>query len=225
MWLRRQFRNLDPRPSPWPMKTLKSATTSFRKSRNGVLELTIQHDILLGVTPAMLAWWFHHLGETMSFRGDTYARYLVWHPIDHIHWQLLVTGPDGCTGQGATFRIVEAFGGQLDHYIDSIEFVEKCDDQGLTLVKRVMGLEVFRLEHRFIPMSDGTRYASRMVVGSCTPILGWLINYLIRPAVFSDATARAWLLHNIEEVGNFEIFLPELFAASMVDQQNTTQSP
>jgi hypothetical protein len=30
--------------------------------------------------------------------------------------------------------------------------------------------------------------------------------------VFDEARGRAWIKHNIEEVGNFEAFLPELCA-------------
>jgi len=30
--------------------------------------------------------------------------------------------------------------------------------------------------------------------------------------LFPDDKARAWLRHNVEEVGNFEFFLPALYA-------------
>jgi hypothetical protein len=39
-----------------------------------------------------------------------------------------------------------------------------------------------------------------------------LFNRPIRPMVFSDLMGPAWLKHNVEEVGNFEHFLPALFA-------------
>ncbi len=35
---------------------------------------------------------------------------------------------------------------------------------------------------------------------------------LIRPMIFGDLMCPAWLRHNVEEVGNFELFLPELYA-------------
>lgn len=199
------------RPNPWPMKTLQTAKTSFKKLGNGLLVLTIRHDIIRGVTPKMLAWWFHHLGEPMQFAGKTHQRYLVWHPIDHIHWEIARHGPDGSTGQGAYFRIVESFGAKSEHYIDSIEYVEKCNEEGLTLVKRILGIEVFRLAHMFTPVSGGTQYDSIMKVGINIPVVGRIFNRLIRPLVFSDESGRSWLQHNIEEVGNFEFFLPELY--------------
>ena len=201
-----------PRPIPWRMKGLESAKTSLTKLGNGQLVLTIQHDVIRGVTPAMLAWWFQHLGETMDYAGVTYPRYWVWHPIDHIHWELVRRGPDGSTGEGATFRIVEAFAANPAHYVDSTDFVEKCDEEGLSLVTRILGMEIFRLEHRFTQLQEGTRYDSRMVVGSDVPLIGHLFNFFVRPRIFSDASGRKWLLHNIEEVGNFEFFMPALYA-------------
>jgi hypothetical protein len=38
------------------------------------------------------------------------------------------------------------------------------------------------------------------------------MNRFVRPRLFPDDKARAWLRHNVEEVGNFEFFLPELYA-------------
>jgi len=211
MGLRRRTQPATHRPAAWQMKPLESATTSCIKEKNGLLTLTISHDVVRGVSPGMLAWWFQGLGESMSFNGETYPRYLVWHPVDHIHWELVRRGPGGSTGQGAYFRIVEAFGAKPEHYIDSVEYVEKCDEEGLSLVRRVMGVEVFRLEHRFTEVPGGTQYDSCMTVGCSVPILDRIFNFLVRPLVFSGRSGVAWLQHNIEEVGNFEIFLPELY--------------
>jgi hypothetical protein len=193
------------------MKPLQSAQTSFQKLPNGQLVLTIAHDVVRGVSPRMIAWWFQNLDGFMEFEGQTYSRYFVWHPIDHLHWEIVQRGPGGSTGRGAFFRIVEAFGANPKHSIDSVERVEKCDEEGLTLVKCIFGMEVFRLEHTFAETPFGTQYDSRMVVGSSLPVLGGVFNRLIRPLVFSDKSAQLWLKHNIEEVGNFEVFLPELY--------------
>jgi hypothetical protein len=43
--------------------------------------------------------------------------------------------------------------------------------------------------------------------------LGPIVNPLIRALAFDEARGRAWIKHNIEEVGNFEAFLPQLHAA------------
>jgi hypothetical protein len=200
------------RPQFGPIKPLASARTSQSRLANGQLVLTIEHDTVRGVTPAMLRWWFEHLGETMVHEGVSYPRYLLWHPRDHIHWALAARAPDGGTGQGASFRIVEAFAANPDFYVDSTEYVEKLDDEGISLVRRLLGIEVFRLEHRFGSAARGASYRSRMVVGLDAGIIGTLFNDHLRPRLLSNEAATAWLTHNVEEVSMFEHILPGLYA-------------
>ncbi len=199
------------RPFLGPLKPVDSAQTNFSKSVNGQLVLTIQHDTVRGVTPTMLRWWFEHLSDPMTYEGQSYSRYLLWHPRDHIHWELVRKSPTGGTGQGAYFRIVEAFGANLAYYVDSVEFVEKLDEEGLSLVRRIAGLEVFRLEHQFGVVAGGASYRSRMTLGADAGSIGRYLNNTIRPRIFSDEAGKAWLAHNVEEVGMFEHILPSLY--------------
>ncbi|MBL8346648.1 MAG: hypothetical protein JNN03_14505 [Rubrivivax sp.] len=195
------------------MKPVTSARTALAMLPGAQLELTIEHDTIRGVSPAMLRWWFETLGSTMTLAGRTYPRYLVWHPRDHIHWELAARAPDGGTGQGARFRIVEAFAANPAYYVDSTEEVEKLDEEGISLVRRVAGVEIFRLEHRFGHAPGGASYRSRMAVGAAPSLVGNLFNHLVRPWVFSNEMGIAWLTHNVEEVSMFEHILPPLYAA------------
>lgn len=111
---------LPERPHVGPMKSLASATTTQALLSTGQLELTIKHDTIKGVTPEMLRWWFETLGKTMVFNGKEYPRYLLWHPRDHIHWELVARSASGGTGQGARFRIVEAFAAHPGYYVDRL---------------------------------------------------------------------------------------------------------
>ena len=99
------------------MKSLASARTTQTITPAGQLLLTIEHDAVRGVSPAMLRWWFENLGKEMTFNGQTYPRYLLWHPRDHIHWELAQRSPDGGSGKGAHFRIVEAFAANPAYYV------------------------------------------------------------------------------------------------------------
>lgn len=200
------------RPHVGPMKPVSSARTTRSLLPNGQLLLTIEHDTIRGVTPPMLRWWFENLGQSMTFRGASYPRYLLWHPRDHIHWELAQPSSEGGTGQGAYFRIVEAFAANPAYYVDSTEYVEKLDEEGIALVRRIGGVEVFRLEHRFGDAPHGASYRSRMVVGIASGMVGRLFNRLVRPRVFSNAMGTAWLTHNVEEVSMFEHILPALYA-------------
>ena len=204
----------EPLPIAWDPKPLGSARTSQRVLPDGRMELRIRHSPLRGITPAMLCWWFAHIGGDMEYQGARYSRYRVWHPLDHIDWQLVGEAPGGGAGVGARFRIVEAFGRNPDHLIDSVERVEKLDEDGIVLTRWVLGHQVFRLEHEFVhvPAEDATRYLSCMVLGSPSVVGRAFLNGLVRRRFFSEAMGRAWLKHNVEEVGHFEQFLPELHA-------------
>jgi hypothetical protein len=204
---------LPPRPLHWALKPLESAETGVKTLDDGRLELTIRHDILKGVTPAMLGWWFQNVEGTMEYLGQTYPRYLIWHPIDHIHFAVVRRAPDGTAGPGARFHLVEAFGANPDYLVNSVGDVLKNDDTGITLSVRKFGLEIMHLEHTFTPAPEGTLYLSRMHVGTRVFPARFLVNPLIRRRVFTEAIGRAWLKHNVEEVGNLEFFLPALYAA------------
>jgi hypothetical protein len=205
---------LEPLEFGWRMKPLESAQTTLNYLPDGRLELTIVHDLLKGVTPQMLHWWFSNIGGEMTYQGQTVSRYRAWHPRDHIHWALAKPGPNGKAEAGAVFRIVEAFGRNPKHQIDVLETVEKLDETGIRLSNRRAGFEVSNLEHTFTPVANGTLYRSRMLIGVEHPwLLPHLSNPILRRQVFPEPMARAWLKHNVEEVGNLEFFLPELYAA------------
>lgn len=196
----------------WAMKTLQSAVTKFDITPDNVYHLHITHDIIKGITPAMLCWWFQNIGGEMEYHGKWYPKYLVWHPYDHVFWGLVKTAPDGSIGIGARFRIVEAFGRNTKHYVDSVEDVVKLDETGIRLSVKKFGIEIFSLEHQFIPHgNDSTRYISDMRVGASGFFGKYFFNPLIRPFIFTKAMGHAWLQHNIEEVGNFEYFLADLY--------------
>jgi hypothetical protein len=147
----------------------------------------------------------------MEIEGKRFNKYLVWHPRDHIHWELVQPGPDGRAGAGAKFRIVEAFGRNPDFYIDIIDTVTRLDAGGITLVCYKSGLAVSRLNHDFIAIDSGTQYVSTLTVGTALPGLSAVINPIVRNAMFTEAMGRAWLRHNVEEVGLLEHIIPRIY--------------
>lgn len=212
--LRRMFRRRSlPQPLPieWPMKSWQDAELELRYERAHMI-MTIEHELVRGVTPEMLDWWFRHIAGEMEIDGRSYSRYRVWHPLDHIDWQLIEGNPQR-VGIGAKFRIIEAFDRNPAWLVDSVETVTKLDETGIRLERHMLGSKVFSLEHWFEPATGGTRYRSRMELGADTAFGRLLFNRLIRPMVFGDLMGPAWLKHNVEEVGNFEHFLPRLYAA------------
>jgi hypothetical protein len=80
-----------------PFRTVGTATVRYTAAPHHRRRVTIEHRPLQGVTPAMLLDWFTHLDGTILYGGVVPDRYLAWHPLDHIRWELARpgTGPQG----------------------------------------------------------------------------------------------------------------------------------
>ena len=201
-----------PRNVPWPLKSVQSARTSLSYDDHGRMVMRIHHDLLKGVSPEMVAWWFGNIAGDMEVEGARVNRYLAWHPLDHIHWQLAQPGPDGRASTGAKFRIVEAFGRNPDFYIDVTDTVTRLDRTGITLASHKLGLQISCLNHDFIAADSGTQYVSTLTIGTALPGLSTGLNPLIHRAFFTEAMGCAWLRHNVEEVGLLEHIIPSIYA-------------
>lgn len=208
----RGVRAPQPRPVLHPLRGLDTADWSIRDLPHGRRRVTIDHAPLPGVSPSDLLWWFSHLDGSLEYGGRSVLRYLAWHPLDHIAWELARPAPDGGAGEGARFHIVEMFGGDPARTVDVVERVEKLDATGIRLVQRRAGVKVFQLEHTWSRGEDGTHYVSVMDIGARHALLAPLNRWLTRTAMPVDL-CQAWVLHNIEEVGQLPWILPPLLAS------------
>ncbi|MBI4608327.1 MAG: hypothetical protein HY726_04895 [Candidatus Rokubacteria bacterium] len=202
---------LPPRPIPWSMKPFSSARTWESILPDGRVELRIDHDVIHGVTPQMLVWWFRNIEGKMELGGKTYPRYLVWHPIDHIHYKVETRLPDGSVGAGSRFHIVEAFGGDLRYLVDRVLHVRRLDETEIVLEVPALGRAGMRLHGQFGPVAGGTQLNTTMTVGLAAWIGRAGLNRLVRERIFPAGMRAAWLKHNVEEWGNIEFFLPDLY--------------
>ena len=215
-----------PLPLKWAPKPLSSAQTRMARLPNGQLELTIKHDLIRGVTREMLACWFCRIDGVMEYQGQILPRYRVWHPQDHIFYRDLTLGSDGTGSAGTRRRIVEAFDCNPRYLVNIVDRVVRLDESGIVLSTEQAGLmlgsaqlppiplgvQVATLQHDFIAASGGTRYESRMLVGRDTLFGRLFLNRRLLPwLVLPDDMGRAWLKHNVEEVGHFEAFLPKWY--------------
>lgn len=193
-----------------PLETAEWAITELPHHRRRV---TIDHAPLPGLGPEDLLWWFTHIEGTTVDEGRVVTRYLAWHPLDHLHWALARPAPSGGAGEGARFRIVEAFGADPANRIDVVERVEKLDATGIRLVQRRCGVLVFSLEHTWSRGRDGegVHYVSVMEIGAVHRALAPLNRYLTGRAM-SPARCRAWVRHNVEEVGRLPDLVPRVRA-------------
>jgi len=201
-----------PRPVLWPLRRVSTADIKFERRADGRRRIVIRHAELKGVSPEMLAWWYRHIVGDMDYAGARWPRYLVWHPLDHISYEIVRPSKAGGVGSAARVRIREAFQRDPDNLLDITVTVERIDEQAAVIAHRVLGLPALRLINRFEATPTGTRYVTDMMIGSAGMIGRRIFNPLIGARILPGRHARAWVRHHIEEIGNLETFLPELFA-------------
>lgn len=202
-------------PVPWsvpfPLKGLGSADCGARLLPDGRLCYWIKHDIVRGVTPRMLVWWFSHLEGDIEIGGRRVNRYRAWHPYDHVHASYAQRLPDGRIGPGAKIRLREYLNANPDYEVDTITEIEKLDESGFIHNPALHGISgLVRMEYTFQRVEGGTLYENCLLIGGR---FGWrsALNPLVQRFGFSRERGMAWLRHNIEEVGLFEHILPKLY--------------
>lgn len=203
-----------PLPVSWRMKGLTSAPVARADIlEDGRLHLSLVHDVVHGVTPEMIVWWYENVEGDAELEGSPVPKYRLWHPRDHVSFRYVRRAPDGGAGAGAIFHIVEAFGRNPAYLLDVDLHVARLDEGGFVHRPRPHGLPLARADYAFERVAGGTRYVNSLTFGLAGRALRPLNALLVR-AIFPVARGRAWLLHNIEEVGNWEHFLPQLFTAA-----------
>ncbi|MEV6272702.1 hypothetical protein AB0L64_36420 [Kribbella sp. NPDC051936] len=196
-----------PRPVLWPLRPLESAAVSTSSDESRTL-VTITHSPLEQVTPEMLAWWYTHVQGDMRYAGTTWPRYLVWHPLDHISYE--ATTP-GRIEPGARLHIKEALGRDPAMLLDLEVMVETVDSQCAVISKRMLGSSMVRLENEFTRTSSGCRYTTHLTIGDTTPLARLFLNRTAHKRAFPGPKLSAWIRHHVEEIGNLENFLPDLY--------------
>jgi hypothetical protein len=197
----------------WALKPVASADAGVERLPDGRTKFWIRHDVIRGVTPRMLVWWFSHLEGDVAIGGRTYNRYRVWHPNDHVHVSYARRLPSGAVGPGARIRIKEYLGRDPRHLVSIESEILRLDEGGFTHRPAILALRdrvrldgFARMEYTFAPAPNGTRYENCLILGRAA---WWSppVARLFIPAGHGEC----WIRHNIEEVGQFERFLPALY--------------
>jgi hypothetical protein len=197
----------------WELKPVDSAKSWVNELPDGRTQYFIEHELLRGVTPAMIVWYLNNLTDLISVGDETVQRYRMWHPRDHIMLTYMKPGTDGRNfGPGAVVRIQEAFQANPKYGMDIRANVEFLDETGFAHYEKMVGMQVARLDYKFTQTPEGTLYENVLTVGrEGRGPLARLINRVIAPRVFPREKGLAWIQHNIEEVGAFPSFLPEMY--------------
>ncbi|MRD47971.1 hypothetical protein GHT07_11825 [Caenimonas koreensis DSM 17982] len=201
----------EPVTVPWPLKPLGSAECGAERLADGRLSYWIRHDIVRGVTPRMLAWWFSNLEGEVTVAGQRINRYRAWHPYDHVHASYVRRCPDGTIGPGAQIRLREYLGANPRFNVDTVTTIEKLDEEGYIHNPALAGITgLVRMEYTFTRVAEGTLYENRLLIGGVEGWRRWATPLMQRFG-FDQAHGLAWLRHNVEEVGIFEHLLPPLY--------------
>lgn len=205
-----------PLPAPlevdWSWKAVTSAVTELKKSDSGSLELTIEHELIRGITTEMLAWWFQHLDRDVDWQGGKLHAYRLWHPRDHVRIDF-TRDRAGRITPGQRIHIQEMFARDPRYTVDEHPRIHRWDRYGIGFHVDILGTRMFELNHQFEDVPGGVQYRSRARIGAFRGLVGGVLNRVVIPGRFGEEKARAWFTHNVEEVGCFEHFLPQLFAA------------
>lgn len=205
-----RFEAPEPLPIDWIKKPVENAVSGVEILKDGRVFCWIEHEIVRGVSPKMLVWWFKNLEGSMMIDGVAHDRYRVWHPRDHLFARYARTNPDGTVGVGSVIHLAEMLDARPEYLVHIYTEITKLDETGYIHLPRIHGLRIAEMKYEFEKVRGGTRYTNSLTVG----LRGWkgrLLNPLIRRFLFDKTRGRAWIKHNVEEVGNFESFLPELY--------------
>jgi hypothetical protein len=201
---------LPPYELGWTLRAVESADVVVTALGDGRREIRIDHAPLTGVTTEMLEWWFQNFDGVATYRGRTLPAYHLWHPRDHVA-VTFARGPSGRVEPGQRLHIEEVFGRDRRFETDVHSVIHRWDRRGVGFHHDVLSHRLVELDHVFTDTPAGVLYRTCMRVGAGVGPLRRLVN-AAADRRFGPATTTAWIRHNVEEVGCFVEFLPDLFA-------------
>mmetsp|Transcript_18159 Transcript_18159/g.28344 ORF Transcript_18159/g.28344 Transcript_18159/m.28344 type:complete len:187 (+) Transcript_18159:1592-2152(+) len=161
----------------------------------------------------MLTWWYGIYADlTLEIDEDSYPAFLVSHPLDHISLNSEKAVPEGPLQAGDFLNIKEAYQRNPKFSLDERLEVVALEEHRFALKATRRGVTVADLEFRFEDGPDGAKFTNHLTVGVESGWLKPLVNRVMIPWLYHEDKNYAWVLHTVEEIGNFENFLPEIFA-------------
>jgi len=201
-----------PRPVPWNLPDHRLAKKQVEYTAEGTLKIQVDHALLPGVTPAMVAWFYRILPiSTLEYQGVTYPLYHFFHPTEHGTIWIADAASDGQPGmgQGAVVARDEWFG---PYDSRGAARLTSFSDVGMVAEAQVAGINFVTIRHSFTAAEGGTQYRLEALIGNDLPLIGALLNLYLRTQVYHPAMVKEWLRHQVEEVGSLPFLLPQIYA-------------
>lgn len=202
-----------PRTLPWTVPDYRPAHATHTVLPDGRLRIAITHLPQTGIRPEMLAWWYRKLPiSTVDIGGVRYPFYHVFHPTEHGRIRVVEPAQDGQPGMGVGALVErEEWFGPFDS--KGAGRVMRLDATGMTVIPEVIGLRFGEIEHIFDATPTGAHYRVVSTIGVEWPVVGSMVNWAIRRAMYPEAMLQQWERHQIEEVSMLQHFLPTLYAS------------
>ena len=109
--------------------------------------------------------------------------------------------------EGAIAELEEYFGRNPEYYTNPAVRIDHIDEEIVTTTWFENGIAIGHLDHELEAVPGGMRLGHVMYV----PGENTGVGKLLTPRVWPRAMGEAWLKHGIEEMSNFENFLPQLY--------------
>lgn len=203
----------EPRNFGWDLKNVDKAFSKMAHLSDGRAVFEIDHQPVREVTAEMLAWWYGVCANlTLVIDGETYPAYRVSHPRDHVSFERAEHAGDRPLAAGDHVNIVEAYKRKAEFLVREQLEVVALDETQFCLRATRAGITVAHLSFFFEDGEDGLQVRNLLTVGLEKGLLKPLVNRLLIPWLYSEDKNYAWMRHSVEEIGNFENFLPEIFA-------------
>lgn len=190
------------------LRGVASATTRRIPLQSGGNRIVVEHQEVLGVTPEMMEWWFTHFPyvEILLPNQEIVSAYRLWHPFDHQCVRVKHHSLSGQLGMavGAQLELGSTWGSFVRK---SSLRVRRMDPRGLFAQFLSGPWVIAAIEEAFEKTSNGTLCVSSLTLGPS------LCAFLRAPRVrrFGPGVLDAWVKHKVEEVGNLQHIVPQLY--------------
>jgi DAPG hydrolase PhiG domain len=166
------------------------AAFTSRRSRGETRDLVIDHE-LPGVTPEMIDWWWDNINNI--------ERYRDWHPRSHMAFESVYEGDEHIGRTHEATERIGLFPSTLRirwEQPDTVSIPRTYEHVNVGSILNKENQPISWVMHQYESMPGGTRMRSTFRLPAKTP--GWYMKALKK--------------HNIEEMWQFPLFLPALYA-------------
>ncbi len=193
----------------------------FYKDSDGRMYAVVQHDDIKGCTPAMLRWFFEHLGCCTTWNGHDFSGpqvsiYHLWHHRNHV----AVTPLSDC-GTTKNLGFLEGADSRIHELTNEVNDVVYYDMNTVTLNEREFTFNVMKdgvptghVKHIYEDNGhNGCTFYCETEVGLMgSNLKSRLINRFLVPKLYSKSQGMQWIAHNIQETGLLQDICPILYA-------------